>query len=207
MFLSIALCFPAGASVVTPQGAKRMEDLRVGDTVRVMTTDGRLTWSQVCGWAHRDQQASAPYLRLTTSHRQLVVSGDHLVATIAGSSISFVPAKTIQPGHTLVECDNSTAEGSAGVWGNRVVSVDAVHAQGVFAPLTLTGTVVVDGVAASCYAATKSHTLAHAAMKPVRAGWRHNPEKYATAANHSTAKHVPGSHRYVDVLAHVARKA
>jgi hypothetical protein len=184
-----------------------MEDVKVGDTVRVMTTDGRLTWSQVCAWAHRDTQSTASYLRLTTSHRQLIVSADHLVATIAGSSISFVPAKTIKAGHTLVECDNSTLEGSAGVWGNQVVSVGAVHAQGVFAPLTLTGTVVVDGVAASCYAATKSHTLAHAAMKPVRAGYTHNPAKYTLSADHSTAKHVPGSHRYVDMLAHVARKA
>lgn len=207
MFLSISLCFPAGATIMTPQGAKRMEHLKVGDTVRVVTTEGQLAWSQVCGWAHREPNATATYLRLTTSHRQLIVSADHLVATVAGANISFVPAKEIKVGHsTLLECDN-TPQGTAGVWGNRVTGVDAVHAQGVFAPLTLTGTVVVDGVAASCYAATKSHTLAHAAMKPVRAGWRHNPEKSAMAAENSTAKHVPGSHRYVDMLAHVARKA
>jgi len=206
MFLSISLCFPADATVMTPQGAKRMADLKVGDTLRVVSHDGSIAWSQVCGWAHREPNSTATYLRLSTSQRQLIVSADHLVATIAGSSISFVPASTVRAGNTLLECDN-TPQGAAGAWGNRVMSVDAVNAHGVFAPLTLTGTIVVDGVAASCYAATKSHTLAHAAMKPVRSGYNHNPEKAAMDAEHSTAKHVTGSHRYVDMLAHIAHKA
>jgi len=207
-FFSIALCFPADTTVMTPQGAKRMGNVNVGDTVRVVSQDGKLAWSQVCGWAHREPTTTAGYLRLTTSHRQLVVSADHLVATISasGTNISFVPAKDVKVGDRLLECDN-TPQGTSGVWANGVVTVDIITAQGVFAPLTLAGTVVVDGVAASCYAATQSHTVAHAAMKPVRAGWRHNPEKRAIEAEHSSAKHVAGSHRYVDVLAHVARKA
>jgi len=207
-FAEVLLCFPAAANVTTPKGSKPMGDVKIGDTVRVIGKDGKLAWSQVCGWAHREPVTTAGFLQLTTSDRQLVVSAAHLVAVVSsnGSNIVYVPAKDVKVGDRLLECDN-TPQGSHGVWSNQVVNIGGVTAQGIFAPLTLAGTVVVDGVAASCYAATPSHTAAHAAMKPVRAGWRRNPEQRAIEAEHSTAKHVPGSHRYVDVLAHVARKA
>jgi len=79
-----------------------------------------------------------------------------------------------------------------------------VRAQGIYAPLTVAGTIVVDGVAASCYASTRSHTAAHAAMKPMRTMYRHNPEKMQKQPH--VGKHIAGAHRYVDVLARVTGK-
>lgn len=199
----ISLCFPAQSTVITPYGPKAMRDVAVGDTVRVVTPEGRVEWSQTCGWLHRDPAQGAAYLKLTTSRRQLMVSASHLIAVVRGGKVEFIPAGDVQVGMALLECETNLTNPS--VWGNQVVKVETVLAEGVYAPLTVSGTIVVDGVAASCYADTKTHRGAHAAMKPMRHMWRHNPEKMTQQGTKS--KHVPGSHRYVDVLAHVARRA
>lgn len=204
MGLYLSLCFPAESTVMTPNGAKTMSNVAVGDTVRVVTPEGRVEWSQVCGWLHREPAQAAAYQRISTTHRKLLVSATHLVATVKNGAVEYVPAGEVQAGHTLLECDTNPAAAGT-VWGNKVVRVETVQAQGVYAPLTVSGTIAVDGVAASCYADTRSHKAAHASMKPMRHMWRHNPEKMAQPQ--TAAKHVPGSHRYVDVLAHVARRA
>ena len=51
----------------------------------------------------------------------------------------------------------------------RVTEVSAVLARGVIAPLTREGTVVVDSIAASCYALVNSQSLAHISFMPYRA--------------------------------------
>ena len=50
----------------------------------------------------------------------------------------------------------------------RVVRVSVSNAEGIYAPLTAEGNIVVDGVVTSCYAVIDSQTLAHWAFLPVR---------------------------------------
>ncbi|CAN7995559.1 unnamed protein product, partial [Ixodes hexagonus] len=50
----------------------------------------------------------------------------------------------------------------------RIRDITARFASGVYAPLTREGTVLVNGVAASCYAAVEDQALAHWAFFPVR---------------------------------------
>jgi len=183
-----------------------MKDLGIGDTVRVVTPEGRVEWSQVCGWLHYEPNSVANYLRLTTSRRQILVSGEHLVATVKDGKVEFIPASDMKIGSVLLECDTAlhSAPNTSQIWGNTVQRIDKVQQRGVYAPLTVAGTIVVDGVVASCYAHTHSHKAAHAAMKPMRTMWRHNPEKMKQQPH--VGKHIPGANRYVDVLARVAGK-
>lgn len=59
---------------------------------------------------------------------------------------------------------------------SRVVRKRTVFKRGVFAPLTETGTIIVDDALASCYALVTSHSLAHTVMAPLRwmSGWSDN---------------------------------
>jgi len=161
-------------------------------------------WSQVCGWLHREPTSVGEYLRLTTNRRQLNVSAEHLVATVKGGKVDFVKAQEISSGTPILEVNVSGNNSASPIWGNTVVKVEKFRGDGIYAPLTVAGTIVVDGVAASCYASTRSHTAAHAAMKPMRTMWRHNPEKMQKQPH--VGKHIQGAHRYVDVLARVAGK-
>jgi hypothetical protein len=200
-----AYCFPGDSQVVTPQGMKKMSELRLGDKVRVVNANGSVQWSDVCAWAHREPKRVAKYLRLSTDRtaRQITISADHLLPVVAEGKVKFMAAGDVRTGHAIVACD-MTPTGGTQAWTEQVQRVENVERVGVYAPITTVGTIAVDGVAASCYSSTRSHRVAHAAMKPVRASWSRHPEH---AADHHHGNHIAGSHVYIDRLAHVAGKA
>ena len=68
------------------------------------------------------------------------------------------PAASVGVGHYLLSATGPT----------RVRSVLYQELVGVFAPLTSSGTLLVDGLLASCYADVGSHRMAHVAALPVR---------------------------------------
>jgi len=198
----LSLCFDANSKVLTAQGEKRMCDLRLGDKVRVVQTNGKVEWSDVCAWAHREPKRVAKYLRLTTGQtgRTITMSPEHLVCVVRNGQMDYVKAGTVTTGDLLLCCDLS-ADAVGGVWAEPVRSIEEVESMGVYAPITTSGTVVVNGVVASCYAAVGSHKAAHAAMKPVRSQWKRHPER---AEAHHDANHVvKGSHAYVNGVVRV----
>lgn len=73
---------------------------------------------------------------------------------------------------------------------SRVVKTKIMSKIGVYAPLTKSGTIIVDDALASCYALVKSHSLAHTAMAPLR--WM--------AAWSSSKKPSEGVHWYASAL-------
>jgi len=192
------LCFPGNAIVQTPHGPKCMRDVNLGDVLRVVACDGRLQWSPVIAFGHRDATMVAPYVRLSTATRQITLSHEHLIGVMSGGNrIEYIFAGEAVVGTPLVGCQEN------GVYSDVVRNVSVVHEQGVYAPFTMEGTLVVDGVGASCYASTRSHTAAHAAMKPLRHTWAHHPER---AAGRHTGQRLAGSHHFVETMAHLAGK-
>ena len=84
----------------------------------------------------------------------------------------------------------SAETGSVGVTKvEKVVSVTAQKITGVYAPLTSSGTIVVDGVVTSCYAFYKNEQIAHGVFAPMRAyhrvkdfltDWLHEYSQYSS---------------------------
>ncbi|KAM4608889.1 indian hedgehog signaling molecule a [Polymixia lowei] len=74
-------------------------------------------------------------------------------------------ASEVRPGQCVL-----TSPGRAGSEGtpSAVTRVDARRSAGLYAPLTQHGSIVVDGVLASCYAAVNQHHLAHWVLAPLR---------------------------------------
>lgn len=168
-------CFPGFATVALQSGAVvRMRELRVGDMVHsgYDTRMHRPTFSRVYMFSHADKTATSqsPLVRIkTATNLTLSLTSQHLVIA-NGRTVS---AASVRVGDTVVD----------GVRGEpvRVVSVDqdmtawggssecAIDEHGLYAPHTLDGTIVVDGVVASCFTAHVPLALARLLLAPLRA--------------------------------------
>jgi len=157
-------CFPAHATVLTPDGPKRMDELRAGERVLV---DGGTRFSTVYMSAHEDRRAGVQHefvrVELSSGHA-LELSPDHL----AMADDAYVRAADVRVGMTMrVASGTSDSAGSAADDGtcaaagctSTVTATERVYREGLFAPVTLHGDIVVDGVVASSYTAVMSRAL------------------------------------------------
>jgi len=133
-------CFSGSSLVeVEHRGSVRMEDLAIGDTVRVNNN----TFEPIYSFGHKDKTASAEFLRIKTkgSSTAIEISPDHMVAIENGR---YVPASLVKKGDKLLIVSNELA---------AVTSIKTVVRKGIFAPFTASGNIVVNGVVASNYVA------------------------------------------------------
>ena len=105
-------------------------------------------------------------LSLTDRHLVYVATSKTL---LPGSVFdSPVVAEKVKPGHYIYYVVDDTARNDTenGLRLLKVISVNRSYTtKGVYAPLTASGNVVVNGVAASCYA--EHHTLGQLVFKPL----------------------------------------
>jgi hypothetical protein len=137
---SVGICFAGDATVeVQDQGVVAMKQLQIGDKVHV----GKDQYEAVYSFGHYNQEMKAPFLKLQTSaSTPLLISADHMVHV---QSRGFVSASSLEQGDKLV--DGSTGDELT------IQSIRTVQAQGVFAPFTPSGKIVVNGVLASSFVA------------------------------------------------------
>ncbi|KAK8405836.1 hypothetical protein O3P69_001957 [Scylla paramamosain] len=151
-------CFPGRGEVVTPQGSVPLEVVRAGDLVQVMREDGSLAFSPVLMFLHRDPRVSRSFLRLTTaSGTTLTLTSSHLIFLLEGG---LAPSAT-------PTVEDALQHGGV-VLAGRLESGDFLLVAGEGGVRLEKGTVVVDGVVASCYAVIDSQAIAHWAFLPVR---------------------------------------
>ena len=100
----------------------------------------------------------------TYSNKSLRVSGSHLIPLSNGE---FKFAKKLFKNDDIITFDFQSNKTMT----EKIQSIIIEPIEGYIAPLTTSGTILVNEMLASCYAVIDSHTLAHAAMAPVR--WWH----------------------------------
>jgi hypothetical protein len=147
------VCFPADATVRTEAGAvKAMRDVRLGDRVQVVSPDGSLGYEEVYLNTHKDGAASVPYVTLTlASGRALTLSPRHFIPVVADARAAWdgrvtKGADEVRPGDFVW----SQADDGRMVL-DQVTATGTRIAVGAYNPLTLNGTIVVDGVVASAH--------------------------------------------------------
>lgn len=155
-------CFPGTASVtVKGVGEVPLKDLRSGE--HVLVKSGK--FEPVLGFLHATEAGSfSKFLTVEHSHGRFDVSPYHVVFVDNTDKL----AMDLVPGDKLLLPDN------AGGAQREILSVVwNAGRTGMFAPLTPSGTVVVDGIVASNYASyahvTFPHSAFHGAFFPVRA--------------------------------------
>lgn len=157
-------CFSASAEVeVAGVGAVRMDSLKIGDSI--LTSNK--SFSKVYSFGHYSPEEEQDVIEIfaTNMKKALEISGNHMLYVNG----SLAPALSVKIGDILVSSSGSDAV---------VKSVRTLTGvKGIYAPHTVDGTLVVNGVVASNYVALPAldgtsfefqATLQHAAMSPYR---------------------------------------
>ncbi|KAG8573416.1 hypothetical protein GDO81_012398 [Engystomops pustulosus] len=199
-------CFPGNATVWTEGGgAKAVRDLVPGDRVLAADADGRLVYSDFLLFIDREDSVRKLFYAIETSHPTEIIrlTAAHLLfraeSPSNGTRKSFksIFASDIRPGDQVFVADHSSMS-------LKEVTVERVHLEediGAYAPVTSHGTVVINGVLASCYAVIEEHSWAHMAFAPLRFAFKLfsflSPQDYTPSPSHL---HVEGIHWYSQVL-------
>ena len=146
------VCFPATARVHTPAGDMPMEQLEAGHEV-LHHESGKS--SKVFLFTHRTNAHQGVFYRITTSTGHAVtMTGNHYL--YANGRLTAADAVVL----------GDTLRTLAGV--SPVVKVEKVRATGLYAPHSMHGDLVVDGIVVSGYSRAVSPRVAHAVLAPVR---------------------------------------
>eukprot|EP00929_Paragymnodinium_shiwhaense_P080552 TRINITY_DN4201_c0_g1_i3.p1 TRINITY_DN4201_c0_g1~~TRINITY_DN4201_c0_g1_i3.p1 ORF type:complete len:223 (+),score=32.31 TRINITY_DN4201_c0_g1_i3:20-688(+) len=156
-------CFPAEASVMLQRGpgVSPLAVLVAGDGVVARHPAGDVVHSRVMGFIHDIAEEMNPRGRhITLEHAggAFRATAAHIVFKATSGGFVGVPVTACRVGDHVVDARQ----------GGEPREVLAIHddrsLHGLRSPLTLAGTVVVDGMLASSYSALAAVSLPHAAM-------------------------------------------
>ena len=171
-FSGLGGCFPESATFVDKHGRqRRMDSLKTGEEVQVSTESG-VRLEPVMTYIHRQPNVMQEFLKITTlkNGKILKISEDHLLFVEKEGGESTIPAREVNIGDTVyVRGDHDALETDV------VQSISSVIEKGVYAPVTLSGTILVNDVHTSCYFDVLSHEWSHRAMGVARAVYHVSP--------------------------------
>ncbi|XP_056149330.1 tiggy-winkle hedgehog protein isoform X2 [Lampris incognitus] len=201
-------CFPGSSSVMlTGGGTKPVRDLQVGDKVLAADREGNIIFSDFLMFIDQDRTTVREFYVLETEEprRKLTLTPAHLVFVTNNnatdrSDVRAVFASSVSPGQRVLVVGSDVALGA--LTAATVKRVYAEEHRESYAPVTSDGTIVVDRVLASCYAAVEDHALAHWAFAPLRLG-RALASLLGAVGDVGGGKQPDGVHWYSALLRHV----
>ncbi len=156
-------CFPSDATVdVFNIGRVSLSSLQIGAQVRVLNEENQLSYSPIIAFLHRELDEHALYKRIRTKNSVIELSKRHLIHQRQNG---FIWAEKLMKGDEILVL--SSHDENEIQW-EEIIEITDVYKQGLMAPLTEQGTIIVNNVHASCYALVKSHKVAHFALAPYR---------------------------------------
>ena len=157
-------CFPGSAIFIDKHGRQRnLSSMRIDDEVQVITNN-EFRFEPVITFIHRQPEVMQEFLQITTERNNILkITEDHLLFVEKTGKAKAIPARDVKVGDTLFVRAVHSAEKDA------VLSISKVYDEGVYAPVTLSGTILVNNVHTSCYFDVLSHEWSHRAMSVARA--------------------------------------
>eukprot|EP00929_Paragymnodinium_shiwhaense_P121050 TRINITY_DN93169_c0_g1_i1.p1 TRINITY_DN93169_c0_g1~~TRINITY_DN93169_c0_g1_i1.p1 ORF type:complete len:440 (+),score=50.94 TRINITY_DN93169_c0_g1_i1:163-1320(+) len=148
-------CFPGSSQMqVLGRGSMPLAAVATTDKVLVQHASGSFAYEPVLGFVHELSAATTSFVTIAHEHGELRASEQHLIVAGGPSGFRTVAAGAVQVGDLLVKSAPFQSVSHA----SRVLSVwRSRDGSGMYAPLTSSGKVVVDGVVASSYALPMGH--------------------------------------------------
>ncbi|KAF6002630.1 hypothetical protein F1559_000675 [Cyanidiococcus yangmingshanensis] len=202
------VCFSGESWVERTDGSRvLLRDLQVGDQVMTLSmstaSGGRVQRpTRVSGFVDRLVHTKPiAYLRVVTGNHVIEITKNHLIwaTTEPAEPGIFLQAQRLHPGMYLRGASDEL---------ERIERIERVWRSDAFAPLTDTGTLLVNGVLVSCYGNLESHRIAHAAFAPLRLIHRlqhwctdHHVAGFALVGDHpAVSEKAYGIHPYARML-------
>merc|ERR1719312_2449633 len=153
-------CFGPTNTIETKEGIKTLCELRIGDLIRTSSGDHHTDFTEFLGWLDRQRSSPAEMLQIFTSdnYPAVTLSGSHLVFTTNTTKY----AGDLVPGDTLLHWDGEQVKEQ------EISMIKTSMESGYWAPLTRSGTLLVDGFLMSCYASSP-HEISEIFMAPIKA--------------------------------------
>jgi len=148
-----AVCFSGDTIVdVLGKGPTSMSKLQIGDKVKAKTSNDDSSYETVYSFGHYNPKQVGKFIQITTTFtkndnkkNKIEMSEDHLILLSNGK---FVPAGTLKIGDQLVSSNDDEHDSHRTA---LVSGIKAVQSKGVYAPFTMSGTIVVSGFIASSF--------------------------------------------------------
>jgi len=155
-----ASCFPGSSQIALDDGSfKALSDITIGD--RVLVNEHNV-YEPIIAFMHGEHEGLFGFLAVdvqstvSNSSSTIFISSDHLMFDFDSGNARFVKSFHIGDRVQLVE-NGQLVPG-------EVINIRPTKQKGFYAPLTSSGTIVVDGVLCSNYAVVENHALAHKVM-------------------------------------------
>ncbi len=157
-------CYPGSAIFIDKHGHRRqMASLQIGEEVQVINNN-EIRTEPVITFIHHQPEAMQEFIKITTMKNNILkITEDHLLFVEKLGQATAIPARDVKVGDTVY------VRGKHGVGKDAVQSISTVYEKGVYAPVTLSGTILVNDVHTSCYFDVLSHEWSHRAMGVARA--------------------------------------
>ena len=163
-------CFPGSSTFVDKDGCLRaMKSLQIGEHVQVFANEG-IRLEPVITFIHREPKELQEFLSITTTeNNNLKITEDHLLFVEKKGQAIAIPAREVKIGDTVFVKQNDDMKTGL------VQDISSVFEKGVYAPVTLSGTLLVNDVHTSCYFDVLSHEWSHRAMGAARVMYHVSP--------------------------------
>ncbi|KAK0168001.1 hypothetical protein PV327_001844 [Microctonus hyperodae] len=167
-------CFPGNSLIRSSEGEEKpLSEVKIGERIAALDTHGNIVYSEVIAFLDRSPEEKRQFVTFTTSSgRELTLTPAHLIPVTSNNhqSSKIIFAERVKINDRILIQDSNTSNEVGGFrlrW-DRVIDIKLTLENGVYAPLTREGTVLVNDVVASCYAIVNSQTIAHYAFMPFR---------------------------------------
>ncbi|CAF2754902.1 unnamed protein product [Rotaria sp. Silwood2] len=164
-------CFPGRSIVVTENGLmKSLSNIEIGDRVLVMNKENKLIYEPIEGFIHLKRNGLFSFLLINIEiddHRNittcLFISPNHLIFLANDTELkSAIFASQLRLGdHVKYVYKNEIISA-------KIQNIYLTIEEGYYAPLTPSGTIIIDNALVSNYASVNNHYLAHSVMKIYR---------------------------------------
>lgn len=158
-----------------------MDNLEIGYNILVLNKLGELIYSPVIAFMDKKIELQSMCTMIETEDGTiLTLTHSHLIYRLRhGNYSQYQKLEDVIPVYASeIEVNDyvfTLSKEHYQMQSSKVVKVTNVKKTGAYAPLTLEGTIIVNGVLTSCYAVIDNHHLAHTFLAPIRFLYNYMP--------------------------------